>query len=356
MVAVKQIVKTISTSLILFTALLHAPRGWAEMNWELLLFPQVELDYRSGLNEQSDMDDTDASAGVDLYLTLENGQFRLLSEYLVSTHELDFERLQLGWLVGDNLYWLGRFHTPLGYWNNQYHHGYYLQTSISRPAIIEYEEHGGVLPMHQVGFFADGKREVENRSFGYSLALGAGPEYTGELEAMDVLSPGEAEADFMAALNFYVDLNADGASKIGAFVSYATIPSSTQLVNEIDLRVFGLYGNWQFARWNLHGSAFYIKNSLDRPDEQVDGSFVNAYLQAELIFSERWMAFGRVEQSASENGDPYLALFPHFIKERVLGGVRFDFNENNALKFEVSNNQSQNDDYVQFGIQWSAQF
>lgn len=354
--AVKQMIKTISARLILLAAVLYAPLCWAEVDWELLLFPQIEIVYRSGLNEQSVRDETDASAGVDLYLTLESGQFRLLSEYLVSTHELDFERLQLGWLVGDNLYWVGRFHTPLGYWNNQYHHGYYLQTSISRPAIIEYEEHGGILPMHQVGFLADGRRHFENRSFGYSLALGASPEYTGELEAKDVLRPGAGETDFMATLNFYVDLDADGTSRLGTFVNLATIPSSTPGVNEIDQKTFGLYGQWEFARWNLHGSAFYIKNSLDRVDGKADGSFINAYLQTEYVVSERWLVFGRVEQSASAKGDPYLALFPHFIEDRVLGGVRFDFNENNALKFELSKNQSHNDDYVQFGIQWSAQF
>ena len=336
--------------------MMHAPLGHAEMNWELLFFPQIEFDFRSGLGQQSELDETDVDAGVDLYLTLESGQFRLLGEYLVSTHEVHFERLQLGWLVGDNLYWVGRFHTPVGYWNNQYHHGYYLQPSISRPAIIEYEEHGGILPMHQMGFLADGKTEGENNSFGYSLALGASPEFNGELEAIDVFRPGAAETDLIATVNFYVDLNTDGTSRIGGFANFATIPSSTLDLNEIDQKIYGFYGQWEFTRWTLHGSAFYIKNRLDRVDGRVNGSFFNAYLQAEYVVSEHWLGYARLEQSASTTGDPYLALFPHFIEDRVMGGVRFDFNEKNALKFEVSNNQSQNDDFVQFEIQWSAQF
>ena len=32
----------------------------------------------------------------------------------------------------------GRFHTPVGYWNAAFHHGSWLQTSVSRPEMIKF--------------------------------------------------------------------------------------------------------------------------------------------------------------------------------------------------------------------------
>jgi hypothetical protein len=47
---------------------------------------------------------------------------------------VDVERLQVGYAFGDYLTaWLGRFHTPFGYWSTAYHHGTLIQTSVRRP-------------------------------------------------------------------------------------------------------------------------------------------------------------------------------------------------------------------------------
>ena len=61
---------------------------------------------------------------------------RLFGEYLVSSVEHDLERFQIGYeLVPDTLIWAGRFHQPASAWNVEHHHGRYLQTSITRPAV-----------------------------------------------------------------------------------------------------------------------------------------------------------------------------------------------------------------------------
>ena len=60
---------------------------------------------------------------------------------------IDLERSYVQYVVGP---WLkvsvGRFHTALGYWNDTYHHGGYLQTSVSRPVMERFEDNGGLLP------------------------------------------------------------------------------------------------------------------------------------------------------------------------------------------------------------------
>ena len=48
----------------------------------------------------------------------------------------------------------GRYHTPIMYWNTAYHHGLWLQTSISRPEMIQFG--GRLIPVHFVGLLAQG--------------------------------------------------------------------------------------------------------------------------------------------------------------------------------------------------------
>ena len=41
---------------------------------------------------------------------------------------------------------LGREHTPLGYWNQQFHHATWMLTTTDRPIIYRFEDENGILP------------------------------------------------------------------------------------------------------------------------------------------------------------------------------------------------------------------
>src|SRR3954470_8334943 len=98
---------------------------------------------------------------ADMILSLQKGPLKLFGEYLLSDHEGDLERLQLGWQLSDEtVLWIGRFHQPTSVWNHDHHHGQYLQTSISRPAIDEWEDLGGVIPQHFTGALLESGRTV----------------------------------------------------------------------------------------------------------------------------------------------------------------------------------------------------
>ena len=51
---------------------------------------------------------------------------------------------------------VGRYHTAIGYYNNAYHHGKWLQTAAERPHIYDFEDSGGLLPIHNVGVSVSG--------------------------------------------------------------------------------------------------------------------------------------------------------------------------------------------------------
>ena len=116
---------------------------------------------------------------LDFYLTPE------LGERTRSLFELNFkmsttgalvtalERIQLGYQLADaTTLWLGRFHTPYGYYNTAFHHGQQISTSLRRPKLVEFEASGGVLPAHTVGLWLAGANRMDMGRLTYDLYVG----------------------------------------------------------------------------------------------------------------------------------------------------------------------------------------
>ena len=66
----------------------------------------------------------------------------------------------------------GKYHTPIGYWNAAFHHGAWLQTTISRPEMIRFG--GTFIPTHFVGLQAEGNIPSGGLGLGYNVGLGNG--------------------------------------------------------------------------------------------------------------------------------------------------------------------------------------
>jgi hypothetical protein len=66
----------------------------------------------------------------------------------------------------------GRYHTPINYWNTQYHHGSWLQTSEARPEMIQFG--GSFLPVHFIGALVEGALPAAGLNLNYNLGIGNG--------------------------------------------------------------------------------------------------------------------------------------------------------------------------------------
>ena len=66
----------------------------------------------------------------------------------------------------------GRYHTPINYWNTAFHHGLWLQTTISRPEMIRFG--GRFQPVHFLGMLAEGNIPSGSLGLGYEVGLGNG--------------------------------------------------------------------------------------------------------------------------------------------------------------------------------------
>jgi len=71
---------------------------------------------------------------------------------------VDVERMVLQYSRNDyfNLA-IGRYHTAIGYYNTAYHHSTWFQTATGRPFLFQFEDRGGILPIHSVGISASGE-------------------------------------------------------------------------------------------------------------------------------------------------------------------------------------------------------
>lgn len=330
--------------------------SFAETHSEYLFFPHIGASFHSGLADDSHLDSDDYTYGLDLFAAVEYQNLLFLGEALLSKEEQEIERFQFGWRLGDNKVWLGRFHNPVGYWNTQFHHGGYMQTSITRPAIVAFEDDNGPLPMHLTGLLVEGTREHDGRGLGYSVALAIGPELSDELEPLDVLSPTSGSQDRALALNVYREPVVYGPTRYGLYINYTEIPAASRGLDEIRQVSAGVYLNWESGPWRLIGSTFHVRNRLYQSNEVQVDDYLSGYFQAENTRSDRWKVFARVEWTFSDENDAYLVQFPDYARERILGGVRLDIFDRHAFKLEISDNRSEQDNFRQLMMQWDAMF
>ncbi len=66
----------------------------------------------------------------------------------------------------------GKYHTPISYWNTAFHHGAWLQTTVSRPEMVRFG--GTFIPIHFVGLQAEGNIPSGGLGLGYNVGLGNG--------------------------------------------------------------------------------------------------------------------------------------------------------------------------------------
>jgi hypothetical protein len=338
-------------------ALLSAATPHAHDGEAFLICPMVTATQRSDELTALDVERREIDAGFSVFGARDIGRWRLLGEALISTDEQEIERAQAGWKLSDeSMAWLGRFHNPLGFWNTFYHHGAYMQTSISRPGIFEYEDRDGPLPSHLTGMLFEGAIERGASGWYYELAAGAGPQLDGGLEPVNILRPADGNHELGTTLRLSFRPDADGRDEVGIYFGHTRIAGADEAPVDLTQQVAGGFVFWQWSGTALRAEALSVATEFDAP-LGVRGSFVNAYLQLEQPWRDAWTVYGRLEGTRGADGDAYLAHFPRFVIQRELLGLRYELTRRQALKLEFGRVQLQSGaDYNQLDLQWAAAF
>src|ERR1700756_5060219 len=152
---------------------------------------------------------------TDLFITSNlSERFKFLTELVFEVHQDNafravLERVLLDYSLNDyfNLS-VGRYHTAIGYYNTAYHNATWFQTATERPFIFQYEDEGGIMPIHMVGLEASGQMPSGRWGLHYVAEVGNG-------RTSDPLAE---------PVQNYVDENGHKAVNLAVFARPDTIP------------------------------------------------------------------------------------------------------------------------------------
>jgi len=281
---------------------------------------------------------------LDFYLTPQFGaNVRSLIELAFEYDDdgslaVDAERLQIGYAFGDSLVlWAGRFHTPYGYWNTAFHHGAQIQTSITRPRFLGFEDQGGILPSHSVGLWATGKLATDVGRVSYDAYVSNGNRISDGV--LDFNAGGDDNSSLAAGFNLGLALKAVPGLTLGVHgqrQSVAGENSDRSQSGRARMQFLGGYGFFENDDWEVIGEYYRFRDrNLDASVAGKLGSWAG-YLQAGYNLAPRWVGFVRWEKASLSSADPYFALQDSGRSYRqASAGLRFELDPRASLKLQL---------------------
>jgi hypothetical protein len=216
----------------------------------------------------------------------------------------------------------GRYHTPVSYWNTAFHHGQWLQTTITRPEMIKFGSQ--FLPVHFVGGLVEGSVPAGGWNLNYKGGIGNGRS-TVISRAGDAGDSNDSRA-WLGNVFFKPDAPYGlefGASVYGDDVSVQDLSGSTPSVDE---QIVGGY-----LAWHKENPEVIVEVTGVRHRDPLTSAVTwsNAhYLQVAYRLpgaGALWKPYYRFEHVAVEKTDRVFAGVPDLDMSTL--GVRFDGSE-----------------------------
>ncbi|HEY2028723.1 MAG TPA: hypothetical protein VGH20_05905 [Myxococcales bacterium] len=293
-------------------------------------------DVNAHLNHSSDHTHLDFDSNrFDLFASGSHDRVTLLSEVVFEVggnNEFapDVERLQISYNFGDYLrVSAGRFHTSIGYYNDAFHHGAVFQLPTERPRTVRFEDDGGLIPAHFVGFHADGRVPVGTDvrlRYDVEVANSRGPTRDVVVNAFDRL---DAKA-FNGRLRLEAPVG-EGTAFVGVNAVFDKIADIAGRP-ELSERMFGVHAVYQGPLLSLIAEGYLIRHG-DPSGNDFDTRA--GFVEVGIRLPEDVTPYAILERiDLPAGGDPY------FTGEgsQTLGtaGVRWLFAEATAVKLEAS--------------------
>lgn len=278
---------------------------------------------------------------LDFYLTPELGErTRALFELNFEVNEegevaTDLERAQIGYQFGDGAtLWLGRFHTPYGYYNNAFHHGQQISMALRRPRFLQFEDAGGVMPAHSVGLWLTGSQRFAGGRWSYDAFIANAQNIQGG--TLNMAQAGLVDTEFNIGGNIgYLPGGSLDGLKVGLSYYTSTVMDDAPVPNRTRVNNYGLYATYDTDRWeNL--LEFYQFDNDDRTGASGTHHSNAGFVQLAYRLG-RFSPYARYERAALKQTDAYFAAQNSGGSYyRTAIGVRFDLDLASALKLELA--------------------
>lgn len=340
---------------------LHAASGF-----ELKGFMDLTYQYTS-----SDKSDSDAfkngsfmMGGLDFFASHNlTDRIDVLSEVVFEAPAgdmiVDVERIEIGYAFGD---WLnirtGRFHTPLGYYANVYHHGRQLDSTISRPLVLEFEDAGGLVPAHEVGLWARGNIGNPLGTLKYNLVIGNGHKFDDTKSELKINMTADDNKNkvFVGSLNY--ELSPLWGIGVGASYLSQKLNRYAGITPTVDL-------NQQIVGYNIYYdmlpvqfiAEYYSITNEDILISPKKSYTANGYfVQAAYEFQEMFRPYVRYEEVNPADNDPFTTTLNLKKIKRATYGIRYNLALESSIKLEGISETKGNDTYTIIGLQWAFIF
>jgi hypothetical protein len=300
------------------------------------------------LGDNRHRDTTAFSLGeLDLFVTSDiSDHFKFLSELVFeaesprNTFKAEPERLLLQYSYNDyfNLA-AGRYHTAIGYYNTAYHHSTWLQTATDRPFIFQFEDEGGILPIHNVGLSASGI--IPSGSLGLHYVAEVGNGRTSRTPLADPVQ-NVLDENNHKAVNFAIFSRPGNISGFQTgFSIYRDLltPAGQAPVGETILAAHAIYSSEKFE---------WLNEVLDiRHTPQGFGhTFQTPSFYSQI--SERFGLFRPYFRYDYTNASPHEPIFADVgVRAGPAFGIRYDASDSVALKLQYDITSMRNQQRMQ---------
>ena len=252
------------------------------------------------------------------------GEILFLPDITDNSISVDVTRLLLRYRQNDYFTAsVGRYNTWVGYYNTAFNKGEFLETTTDRPFIFAYDDFGGVLPMQDVGVNVTGKIPSGNLGLHYVVEMGNGRAWGLNAEPTQNRQDGNTSKSVNGGL--YLRPERVAGLQVGFSVRHdnLTIPGPAVHETVATAHIVFINNAWEILVFNTTGG----------------------YSQ----FSRRFGAYRpyfRYQYFNAPNNDPVYVFAPQndYAPANFLGfvgrlngpsaGVRYDFNEHAAFKFQ----------------------
>ena len=259
------------------------------------------------------------------------GEFSLTARD--SQYSIEAERLFVKYEFSDAVKLsAGRYHTPIGYWNSAFHHGAWLQTTVTRPEMIRFGSK--IVPIHFVGALLEGNLPGGGLGLTYMAGVGNG-------RHSNIARSGDA-GDINGDDAWMVQLNAAPDNIFGlhlglGFYSDTVSPTDREDINEQTMSAYIVWSKEspEFLFEYLHSSHEFAANS------SISGDTDAWYAQLAYRLKDKnrnWKPYLRAESTRVDDSDPLLGD-QNLNYDAGIVGVRWDFNPYAALKGEYRNEE-----------------
>lgn len=233
---------------------------------------------------------------------------------------------------------VGRYHTALGYWNNAYHHGTWIQPSIDRPDIVAFSS--PFIPVHIIGLELYGRKKAREGVFEYLFNVGNGIAFN------SATNQNITENNDNKAINFHVrfkdffvpgfaiggNLYYDEADSDASVTRAAAVdgdqnafPNGT-VNRRMQRQIAGVHALYMAGPYEFIGEWYDIRNKF-RNDPSYTGKYKNKVFFLHLAYQldDKIKPYVQYEVKNINEADPYFFAYQNLEDEKVIhGGIRYD--------------------------------